>query len=84
MELQITQTRHPKSVAGGRMNGWSGPSTRPAFCQIKIVSWVTANKLFFKAGLIYRSMGDLIYQIVSAFFSHLSFITIFLRCIFKN
>ena len=36
MELQITQTRHPKSVADGRMNGWSGPTTTPAFCQINI------------------------------------------------
>ena len=29
LELQITQTRHPKSVADRRTGGWSGPTTRP-------------------------------------------------------
>ena len=33
-ELQITQTRHPKSVADGRTDGrTSGPTTRPAFAK---------------------------------------------------
>ena len=35
IELQITQTRHPKSVTvrqtEGGMDGWSGPTTGPAF-----------------------------------------------------
>ena len=49
MELQITQTRHPKSVADGQtnkqtdrpMDGRIGPTTRPAFAkatQVKKVS----------------------------------------------
>ena len=33
-ELQVTQTRHPKSVA----NGLSGPSTRPAFRKPCLIS----------------------------------------------
>ena len=45
LELQITQTRHPKSVAdrrtdrrtdertNGRTDGRSGPTTRPAFAK---------------------------------------------------
>ena len=41
MELQITHTRHPKSVVDGRMdrrvNRRSGPITRPAFTKAKQV-----------------------------------------------
>ena len=37
LELQITQTRHPKSVADrrtdGQTDGRSGPTTRPAFAK---------------------------------------------------
>ena len=36
-ELQITQTRHPKSVVDSRTDRWtdrpSGPTTRPAFAK---------------------------------------------------
>ena len=55
LELQITQTRHPKSVVDrrkdeqtnrqtdGQTDGRSGPTTRPAFAkamQVKIVSMI--------------------------------------------
>ena len=33
LELQIKQTRHPKSVADGQMDGRSEPTTRPAFAK---------------------------------------------------
>ena len=57
-DLQITQTRHPKSVADGRTDSWtdiltgqtdrqtdgqSGPITRPAFPKVMQVN--TVNKL---------------------------------------
>ena len=32
-ELQITQPRHPKSVADRQTDGRSGPTTRPAFAK---------------------------------------------------
>ena len=48
MELQITQTWYPLSVADGwmddRTNGWSGPTTEPAFAkatQVKIQRYQT-------------------------------------------
>ena len=33
LELQITQTRHRKSVADRQMDKQSGPTTRPAFAE---------------------------------------------------
>ena len=32
-QLQITKIWQPKSVAEGRTDGWSGPTTRPAFAK---------------------------------------------------
>ena len=48
MELQVTQTRHLKSVADERTDrrtdrqtdGWSGPTTRPAFAKATQVKTV--------------------------------------------
>ena len=34
LELQITQTGHPKSVADGQTDGMNGPITRPAFSKV--------------------------------------------------
>ena len=34
MPLNITQTRHPKSVADGQTDGQSGPTTRPIFAKM--------------------------------------------------
>ena len=36
LQLQITQTRHPKSVVGGQTDGWSGPITRPAYAKMML------------------------------------------------
>ena len=33
VEIKITQTRHSKSVVGGWIHGWCGPTTRPVSCQ---------------------------------------------------
>ena len=38
LELQITQTRHPKSVADKQMDGQSRPTSRPAFTKAKQVN----------------------------------------------
>ena len=42
--LQITQTRHPKSVTGGQTDGRSGPITRPAFTKAMLVKQAFAHR----------------------------------------
>ena len=62
MELQITQTRHPKSVWDGWTDGRSRPITRPAFAkatQVKIVfDWDVKNQIkqTKKHGKVYLNM----------------------------
>ena len=43
LELQITQTRHPKSVVDGQ----SGPTTRPAFAKVTHVKAIPSQLLHF-------------------------------------
>ena len=40
LELQITQTRHPKSAADERMDGRSGPIARPVFAKATQVKYI--------------------------------------------